>query len=1407
MKDQLLRRASQLLDRLEKTLGKPGDLQSTLQHILQTAQSFFKVDGSIIVAINPISGLFMDGLMLTSEQEIEPLPVQQTRPQELTQKVVERGLLFIQDLANESDDYQYFFTREYGHRSYVGLALHEHDQQKVLGVLYLNFMQPQTFSKNDRELFQFFAEQTSYILHETWLVQRYRQVAYLGQQINQELSTVDALFQKLHTHVNTILDTSLLFQLAVYQPHTNAVKNYLSEHDTVSPPPTSLPLQANERTILAAGETMIIPDLSMYEQRLPFQVPSAQSGADTGSMIVVPLTLQGLFLGALLTRNQQVNGYNHEDQFILELLANHIALALYNIRLYESLTLLNNTGQVLTQQLESEQVLQITVNQICEVTQADNVILYPYQASLRRFVFPPRVGGQLLDEAALNANSLHPQDIAVRALEFGQPLFATTSEEIYATLHSPQQPAESTFQQREQLRSTAVLPLTVGDLPVGVLFINYRSPQYFDIPQRFLIESLAHYAAIAIKNAQTFSTVMERRIRELEILQEIEIELSRHVELDEVLETILRLGHEHVPAEEAAILFYEPHLRILEPRAVRSRDPAASMAHSISIEESRGITSWVVNHKMSALVLDVHARPWSEYYLQVDADTLSELDVPMIHDNQVIGVLNFESTRVGAFTHDDEVFLTTLAGQAVLAINKSQAFERERRLAEEGYVLNEISREITSQLDINHVFDLILSNALRLTESHTGTLMLYENNALWMAAERGVTEDHKDEQHNLDEGVVGHVALHKSLLNIDPSQPPWSEIYLSYIPGTRSELAVPMLAGDTLLGVLNVESRKAHQFKESDERLLTALAGMACVALQNARAYEREKRLAEESQVLYDISREIAGQFDSDNVFRLILEKALDVTHALTGSLYLYDVDLHDLHRVAEYDVHRVAKEGKKRQKLNSGIVGFAASTREYCNVKDTRQSPWREMFIERVPGVRSELAVPMLEGHDLRGVLNVESREPGHFRESDVRLLQGLAALAVVAQQNAERYKKAEREAHHFELLYRAGRDLGRIVEWEQLEEAYDHVMQIAHEHSRCYVTLRNYDENRQILVLTRATHYRHEPQWNTLELTDGLHGLVAHERQTRVIFDRHSPSIDVRLHMSDPAFRCLVVTPVHFKDRYYGNLALEHEEIGYFRDTEIHFFEGLATQLASTIHRLETIKARQELEQMSSIGQSAFEVTHRLDNDLGLVGLYINDIQAEVAQKGLQSNVISERLNDIIQSVQAVLTFSRNLKYELAKLRDKEGAADFRDFFPQELLDAALKDVAVPTTIRVMHEKAAIHLKVRAVYAQVVDILHNLVTNAIQAMPDGGKLTLRTFVLGRMVYIEVADTGIGIPAHKQKQIFELFFSTKGSSGFGLWSARRNALKNQGDLRVESMPGAGTTFTLILPSSSDYTR
>jgi len=1565
-------KVNELLDALEEITVDPGDLTRILQHIAQTAKIFFCADSCVIFAINPITNRFIGSLTVAGNlQKRDSLSYKQPRPEGIAPQVLRQGILLVEDLE-AIPDYHSIFTRTEGIHSFAALALQLRNRQKPLGVLYLNFKQKRQFNSADHELFQIFADRASFILQETWLLRRYQAVAHIGEEINNELATVDILFQKLRKHLVDILDINYALLLAVYQPQTNTLDLYLEEEGHFILREND-PLEGACQYVIETQQTVFIREMSKEAAHLPFRPIEIITGKDPKeSLIFVPLVLRDIPLGILSIQHSKPNAYDQEDQFILELLANHIALALNNIRLFASLSRLNETGQLLTQQLESKQTLQVTVDKIREATKADVVVLYPYEPTHQRFVLPPRIAGTLHSSPPQFMSPNRPNDIVSVALHHVEPIFAKQSASIYTILQGDVRIRQESFQQREEIRSTAIVPLKVGEESVGVLFVNFRQPQYFDAPQKKLIDGLAHYAAIAIKNAQEYGSLIQRRLHELEILQHIDRELSRTLDLGSLLNTLLKLAREQVPAEDACILLYNSHIQELEILVALGPHAEARRKLILPSQETRGITRWVLEHKKSVRVDNVHSDPqWRNLYLPSIVETISELDVPLLDGEEVVGVLNFESTRQAAFRQEDEHFLLTLAGQAVLAIKNAQAYEREKRLAEEGRVLNEISKEITSQLDLVRVFDLILEKALELTHSTTGNLMLYDpdQNNLWMAAERGVAVDKKGQRQALDQGVVGYVASTKKLLNVDLSQPPWHEVNLDFIPGTRSELAVAMLAGNDVLGVLNIESLSANNFSESDERLLKGLADLAVVALQNAQAYEREKRLVAEGQVLNEISKEIISQLDPVHVFDLILEKALELTQSHMGNLMLYDPDQGDLWMAAERGMDKDKK--RQRQGLDQGVVGYVASTKKLLNV-DLSQSPWNEIYLEFfpgahselavpmlagndvhgvlnvesptrnnfsesderllkgladlavvalqnaqayerekrlveegqvlneiskeiisqldpihvfdlilekalelthsmlgalllydpnrndlwiaaergvieqkkgrrvsldqgivgyvarnkqllmvdpsqepwneiyrafIPGARSELTVPMLAGNEIRGVLNIESPTPNNFSERDVRLMKGLADLAVVALQNAERYQQAEREAQRFKLLYQAGQELSKITDLVQLEQAYDAILQIAEDYSQSQVVIRRYDENNQELVMIRTSKSQYSSFFGRKNLDVGINGQVARERRTIVISNTNNPPPEVvSAHLSDPTTRSLLITPIMFKDQYYGNLGLRHKEVGYFRKTDVIFFEGLAQQLASTIYRLETARERQEFEQraisaetMSSIGQIAFELTHRWGNDLGLVRSYVNDIRSELKTLNVTSTFISEKLENIVRAAGAVLNLSKELKQALVRTGEAIVSKPVV-IEPGILLEEAQDATSLPSNIEICLEIDNDVAAVRVIHSLVVDILRNLMTNAIDAMPEGGKITLKAHNAGRFVALEVIDTGAGIPQQSLSKIFDLFYSTKGSSGFGLWSARTNALRNQGDLTVKSQEGQSTTFTLLVP-------
>jgi GAF domain-containing protein/anti-sigma regulatory factor (Ser/Thr protein kinase) len=1419
MESRALHNISKLLEVLKLSGSEPKELNEVLLHVVQTARTFFAGDNAFILATSTITSKFLEStFILPAVEETGNDSNKETRMSgngvtslhRVAEQVLQDGILIIPDIERSPGHNNIFAYWEKDVRSFVALPLMMKYRPRALGILFILSRESEHFTEANNEIFQIFTNEASYILQEMWLLRRYQEVANIGQEINQDISTANVLFERLQKRMGSILDTTYTFLLGIHQPQSDTQELYLEDEGQIIHRINS-PIEGASRYVMQTQQTLFIREMSKEVERLPYKRALIDTGHfEKEAIIFLPLVFREVSLGVISLQHPQPNAYDQEDMFILQLLANHIALAIHNMRLYNNLSNLSKTGQLLTQQLESEQVLQATVDKIQEVTEADSVVLYPYEAISQRFMGGPRIAGIVRASSRASMFPSQPDDIAILTLNHSKPIFAKESSMLYSDLGLASEMREGKFQEREEIRSTAALPLRVGDVSVGVLFVNFRQQQRFDASQKLLIEGLAYYAAIAIRNAQAYETIIQRRLRELEILQNIDRQLNRNLDLKSVLHALLTLANEQVHAEGALLWLQNKRSGTLEPVAAIGIHDAIAQAQAIPIQGTKGITRWVLEQKKAVRVGNVHKDPqWRDIYIQTAAQSVSELDVPLLDGEEVIGVLNFESIREAAFRQEDEDLLITLAGQAVLAIKNAQAFEREKRLAEEGKVFNEISKEIIEQLDTSQIFDLILEKALDLTHSSVGVLMLYdpERNDLEMAAERGVAEERKGIRLRLEEGVIGNVAREKRLLNIDLTQPPWNEIYLDYIPHTRSELAVPMLAGNELRGVLNVESTSSGTFHENDEHLLRSLADLAVVALQHIRSYERERRFAAEGQVLNEISKEIIDQISPYRVFDFILGKALELTSSATGTLEIYHPEVDELEMVAE----RGVAQGRKAQSLslNEGVVGYVGRTKQTINV-DPSQPPWHEIYLDYIPGTRSELAVPMLAGDMLRGVLNIESPLPNKFTQSDIRLMQALADLAVVALQNAERYEKAEQSAQRFELLYQAGQELSKITLWKQLEQAYKIILEIAEQQSQSQVVIRRYNEESQELELIFASQHQKSPLFSHMSLNEGLNGQVAREQRTIVVPDVAHPPAEVTVKLSDASTRALVVIPIKFEKRYYGNLAFGHEETGYFDNTDINFYEGLTQQLAATIYRLEIAQARQSLErraiseeEMSSIGQSAFEITHRLGNDLGLVESYVGDIEDELDSLKVKSSFISRKLRSIAKAVRTVLNLSGNLKEELARFGATEEAAGEPVIIdPSIIFEDARRQLNIPENVQLFLDTDPDIASVRIKRSLVADILRNLITNAIEAMPAGGTITLRARNLGRSVTLEVIDTGTGIPKKKQDQIFDLFYSTKGSSGFGLWSARRYALRNHGDLKVESQPGKGTTFTLSLPQA-----
>ena len=257
----------------------------------------------------------------------------------------------------------------------------------------------------------------------------------------------------------------------------------------------------------------------------------------------------------------------------------------------------------------------------------------------------------------------------------------------------------------------------------------------------------------------------------------------------------------------------------------------------LRIKLGRGVVGVAAAERRSVLVEDVKA---IDNYIDANPDVRSELAVPLIHKNRVVGVIDLQSEQVGFFTEEHQRLLELTASRMAIAVENARLYTRVARQAQTLAVLNEISREITSILDLDDLLERIGLLLKRVVDFQMFTILLWN--------ERTERLEHRfssrfgervSREHNmkLGEGIIGHAAQARTpVLVPDVRKDPR---YIVANPEVRSELSVPLIDKGRVIGVMDLEHTRTNYYTEEHQTTLTTLAAQVAVSIANARLYQR----------------------------------------------------------------------------------------------------------------------------------------------------------------------------------------------------------------------------------------------------------------------------------------------------------------------------------------------------------------------------------------------------------------------------------------------------------------------------------------------------------------------------------------------------------------------------------------
>jgi sigma-B regulation protein RsbU (phosphoserine phosphatase) len=324
----------------------------------------------------------------------------------------------------------------------------------------------------------------------------------------------------------------------------------------------------------------------------------------------------------------------------------------------------------------------------------------------------------------------------------------------------------------------------------------------------------------------------------LATLAEIGEEVNASLDLDEVLARTAALIKRHIDYEIFGVLMLEGDGSYLKHRFAIGypRD----LAENLRVPLGQGITGTAAATGHSVRVSDTSKDP---RYINAIDSVRSELAVPLMSQGKCVGVLDIQSRHLDYFTRDQQNILTLLASRLAVAIENARLFQKVRAQADTLLLLNEVSRETSSTLDVEELLRRAAEQTKRVIDYQILSIMLYDENLKVFRHRLDVKHGHHVQgkmRAAASEGIVGAAAtLREPVLVPDVTKDPR---YLMVNPETRSELSIPMIHKGKVIGVLDLESPQLNYFTEDHVQTLSILAANLAVSVENARLYEQVAR-------------------------------------------------------------------------------------------------------------------------------------------------------------------------------------------------------------------------------------------------------------------------------------------------------------------------------------------------------------------------------------------------------------------------------------------------------------------------------------------------------------------------------------------------------------------------------------
>ena len=951
----------------------------------------------------------------------------------------------------------------------------------------------------------------------------------------------------------------------------------------------------------------------------PRYIQAFEEEALTQAELAVPIKLGDTVFGVLDVQDTRRNAFAQADVWALETLADQIAVAIGKARLFTSLTqekerlgLLYRLRQHLSESLDIHDVAQRALDDMCTVVGALRGIIMLREPDSDRL--------RLVAVSGYDAESVEALDQRIR-LRLGEGLAGWVAAQRQPALVDDVTRDERWKQVSgldDWVRSALSVPLLSGDELVGVFSIYSDQEAFFHDDHRRLAEAAAATVAVAIENARLFETERRRR-QEAETLQEVAQALNQALDLQEMLDIVLREAMALVGRNEGSI--------ILLDRETNTMRIVASCGLPLEVVEGFNRRPVYAHEGTFGIVLQTgelleipDARSDPRVLHGVGHVSKQLTNVPLRTEEGVIGVIALDG-----LPHDEQArrLLLALADLAAVAIQRARLFEAERRQRREAETLRRAALALSTTLDLPQVFETILSELQRVVPYDSASVQLLRGDHLEIIGGRGFPK--LDRLLGISFPVDGdnpnrEVMRRRAPFIVEDAP----AIYPDFrkephaAANIRSWLGVPLLVGDRLIGMIALDKRQPGFYTQEHAQSALAFAAQAAIAIENARLFGEARQRLAGLEALQRTSLQLISSLDLSAVLDSIAESALALVGATDCHIYLYD-EASETFSFGTALWQDGRREPAVKVPRRNGLTATVAREGRPIIINDASHHPLFSTPEARKWGLQAIASFPLKRAGRVLGVLNIAFLEPHSFSGEELRVLGLLADQAAIAIENARLYREAQGYTDKLTTLYETGKDLTSTLELDAL-------LQLIVERA---ARLTGADKSLILLVdvgtekLTKAVGFGFAPgQVDGItyqEVQDGISGWVLKERKPTIsediLTDPRNTGLALEMVKKErERGKSVAVAPLSIKGEVIGTLTVVNN-VGkpVFGQEDLDMIVMLASQAAITIENARLYEETQRrLQEMSLLNEINGILTSTLDLEEMLTSLMQRVYQA---------------------------------------------------------------------------------------------------------------------------------------------------------------------------------------------------